>query len=100
MRGEYALTSLRRTEADATEIARLWRGHWTIENRVHYGRDVTLREDAGQVHTGHAAQALAALRNGILNTLRARGYTNIAAALREYAASVARTFHLLMAPGL
>jgi len=97
---EYALTSLRQTQADATELERIWRGHWTIENRVHYVRDVTLRKDAGQVHTGHAALALAALRNGILNTLRGRDTTNIAAALREYAASVAKTVHLLMAPGL
>jgi len=97
---EYALTSLSAADADATELERLWRGHWTIENRVHYVRDVTLGEDAGQIHTGNAPQALAALRNGILNLLRARGYTNIAAALREYAASVAKTFHLLTTPRL
>ena len=97
---EYALTSLRPAEAATAEIARLWQGHWTIENRVHYVRDVTLAEDAGQSHTGNAPQALAALRNGILNTLRAAGRTEIAAALREYAASVPKTIQLLTRPGL
>ena len=59
------------------------RGHWAIENRSHYVRDVTLGEDASQICKGHAPQVLASLRNGILTYLRAQGVTNIAAALRK-----------------
>lgn len=67
---------------------RLGNGHWTIENRVHYVRDVTLGEDAHQMHTGHAPQALAAIRNVLLNLLRAAGWRNMAAALRHYSYSL------------
>lgn len=64
-----------------------WRGHWGIENRVHYVRDETMREDRGQAHTGATTHALAALRNAVLTRLRLQGWTNIADALRHYAAA-------------
>ena len=91
----YGLLSLHPEEASAAEAAALWRGHWTIENRVHYPRDVTLGEDACQVRAGNAPQALAALRNALLSLLRAQGWTNIAAALRHYGAYVTRALRLL-----
>lgn len=59
------------------------RGHWGIENRLHYVRDVTFGEDASRVRTGAAPQVLAALRNAVLALLRATGAPNIAAALRD-----------------
>lgn len=82
----YAITSLRPEAADAARLLRLWRGHWSIENRLHYVRDVTFGEDACQVRTGAGPQVLAALRNTVIGTLRRAGYTNIAAALRSFAA--------------
>jgi len=91
----YGITSLRPQEAGAAQLELLWRRHWTIENRDHYVRDVTLGEDACQVHTGHAAHALAALRNAILSLFRWKGWANIAAALRYYAASVLRSLELI-----
>jgi len=45
----YALTSLAASEVTPDELAALWRGHWTIENRRHYVRDVTLGEDGCQM---------------------------------------------------
>lgn len=94
----YALTSLTTQESTAAEIAHLWRGRWTIENRVHYVRDVTMGEDAHQMHTGQAPQALAALRNAWLNILRGAGWTNIAAALRQYSWSLPEALALLGLP--
>ena len=94
----YGITSLDWQEAGAAEVEALWRGHWGIENKVHYVRDVTLGEDAGQVHVGQAPHALAALRNGILNLLRSQGVASIADALRHYGASVHRTFELIGIP--
>lgn len=91
----YALTSLRPHEATPAQLEALWRGHWTIENRVHYVRDVTMGEDAGQQRTGHTPQALAALRNGVLNALRGRGWASIADALRHYGAYAPRALALL-----
>lgn len=55
---------------------------------MHYVRDVTLGEDAHQMHTGHAPEALATIRNSLLNLLRADGWTNMAAAFRHYNGSV------------
>ena len=94
----YALTSLPACETSAAMLAELWRGHWAIENRVHYVRDVTFGEDAHQMHTGNAPQALAALRNAIMNRLRAAGWTNVAAALRHYANAVPEALQFVGLP--
>jgi len=92
---KYGITSLSRNSAGPEQLEILWRGHWTIENRDHYVRDETMGEDRCQVHTGQAAQALAALRNGIITALRYQGWHNIAAALRHYANSVQRALSLI-----
>jgi len=91
----YAITSLPPELAGPVQLETLCRGHWTIENRVHYVRDVTMGEDANQAHRGHAPQALAALRNAILSLLRRHGWANIAAAFRYYGASVERALVLI-----
>jgi len=98
----YGITSLRPAQAGAEQLELLWRRHWTIENRDHYVRDVTLGEDACQIHTGHAAHAVATFRNAILSLFRWKRWDNIAAALRYYAASVTRALGLIGAwsPGL
>ena len=80
----YAITSLSPAQAGPQELLRLWQGHWRIENRLHYVRDVTMREDASQVRSGSAPEVMAALRNTVLGLLRQIGTTNIAAALRHY----------------
>lgn len=81
----YALTSLPPNQADAARLEQLWRGHWQIENSLHYVRDVTLGEDACQVRSDRAPANLAACRNAALNLLRHHGVTNVAAALRRHA---------------
>lgn len=91
----YGLTSLGPEEATPAVIAQLWQGHWTIENRVHYVRDVTMGEDGRQVHTGHAPQALAALRNAVLALVRKAGWKNIADALRYYHEHVTEALELI-----
>ncbi len=91
----YGITSLGRDLALPAQIEAFWRGHWTIETKVHYVRDETLREDRSQTHTGSAPQALAALRNGIISLLRHRGRHNIAQALRHYGASVQQALQLI-----
>jgi predicted transposase YbfD/YdcC len=91
----YGLTSLPRTLAGPTQLAQIWRAHWTIENRLHYVRDETLGEDRCQVHTGTAPQALAAIRNAVLSLLRFHGWSNIAAATRCYAADPLRALRLI-----
>jgi hypothetical protein len=67
-------------------MIKLWRGHWHIENRLHWVRDVTFDEDRSQVRTGHIAQVMAAFRNVAISLMRLMGASNIAAACRRYAA--------------
>ena len=93
----YGITSMPWTEVDAAQIEALWRAHWTIENRVHYVRDVTMSEGACQMRTGHAPQVLAALRNIILSLFRWKGWQNIADALRYCAACFRRSLELISA---
>ena len=80
----YFITSLDPSVTPATLLCHV-RGHWGIENRLHYVRDVTLGEDASQVRSGAAPQVMAAPRNTILALLRHAGWTNIAAAIRHIA---------------
>lgn len=94
----FGLTSLPPEQAGLAELEALWRGHWTIENRSHYVRDVTCHEDAGQAWVGQTPQVLAALRNGALALFRLAGWTNMAAAFRAVGASVTRAFTLLGCP--
>jgi hypothetical protein len=84
----YAITSVPVEEADAATLLSWCRGHWGIENRSHYVRDVTLGEDASRVRTGSGPQVLAAFRNAAIGWLRLQGVDNIAAALRRNAAQV------------
>ena len=91
----YGITSLGRQRASLEQVEQFWRGHWTIENRVHYVRDESMGEDRCQVHTGQAPQALAALRNGVLNAIRHCGWKNVAAALRHFEASAVEALALL-----
>jgi predicted transposase YbfD/YdcC len=96
----YGLTSLPRELAGPAELEHFWRGHWTIEHRVHYVRDETFGEDRGQLWTGSGPQALAAIRNAILSLLRFHGWSNIAAAVRNYASQPQRALRLIGVPAL
>jgi predicted transposase YbfD/YdcC len=78
----YAITSLG-SERSTKRLLNLVRGHWAIENKLFWVRDVTLGEDASQIRKGSAPQVMAALRNTILAMLRRSGAKNIAAAIRE-----------------
>lgn len=88
----YGITSAPRDQADAAALLAYNRGHWGIENRSHYVRDVTFGEDASQIEKGYAPQILAGLRNGLIAAMRAEGVTNIAAALRQNALKLSHLF--------
>lgn len=86
----YAISSVSRTQADATQLLTWWRGHWSIENRLHWTRDVQFGEDKCRVRTGHAPHVLAVIRNAALNLSRALGERCLATALRQNAFRVDR----------
>ncbi len=91
----YGITSLSPEQAHAAQLERLWRGHWTIENRVHYVRDVSMGEDAGQTRTGHIPRALALFRCMVLTLLRLAGWQSIPDAFRHYRASLKESLQLI-----
>jgi predicted transposase YbfD/YdcC len=93
----YGITSLAgdALDGDAARLLRRRRGHWAIENRLHYVRDVTFGEDASQIRRGAAPQVVAALRNTVIGLLRQAHATNLAAALRELAWSPGAALYLL-----
>lgn len=88
----YFITSVPRRVAGAEELLRWSRGHWTIENRSHYVRDVVLGEDASRIRKGSAPEVMAALRNLAIGFLRSTGVKNIAEAVRRNAARVGDLF--------
>ena len=93
----YAITSLGRRDADPRLPADWIRSHWTIENRLHWVRDVTEGEDHSRVRTGHGPQVMAALRDTAINIIRLRGGINIAAAHRAFSHSPADVLDALTA---
>lgn len=94
----YAVTSLPLAEARPARLLALWRGHWGIENRLHWVRDVTFDEDRCQIRCGSAPQVMAALRNTVIGLLNVAGITRIAQALRRCAARPYEALRLLLQP--
>jgi predicted transposase YbfD/YdcC len=91
----YAVTSLTHAQASPARLADLIRGHWTIENGLHYVRDVTFAEDVSQVRTGTGPQVMACLRNLAIGALSRAGPVNLAAALRHHARDPRRPLAIL-----
>ncbi len=94
----YGITSLPPAMGTAQRLLALKRGHWTIENRAHRGRDVHFDEDASLVHVGHGPSVCAMLRNAVLSLLRATGTTQIAARLRRHSPLPQEAVDLLFHP--
>jgi predicted transposase YbfD/YdcC len=58
---------------DAERAAQAVRGHWGIENRLHWVLDVTFREDQSRLRKGFGARNMAVVRHFALNLVRAAG---------------------------
>jgi predicted transposase YbfD/YdcC len=100
----YGITSLSEQEADAKRLLGLVRGHWQIENGLHWVRDVTMGEDKCRVRRGNAPQALAALRNAALHLASGPEYAELglsrAGVLRHLSANLSRPLRLIGLPPL
>jgi predicted transposase YbfD/YdcC len=79
----YLTVSLPADQAQPADLGTWARSEWQIENRLHYVRDVTLREDAHQARTGNGPAVFATLRNTSIGYHRTNGATNIAEATRR-----------------
>ena len=91
----YGITSLTEQKAKAGDLLKLSRGHWEIENRLHWVRDVTFDEDRSQVRRGGGPQVMASLRNPSISLLRMSGATNIAKATRHLGRRSEKALRLL-----
>ena len=94
----YEITSLVPEEADAARLLRLFRGHWTVENKVFWVRDKVMGEDASPVATGNIVAVMACLRGAVLNLIRGSGAERIARAIREFNADRRAAFRVLGCP--
>lgn len=63
----YFVSSL---SSDAKRFAEAARGHWAVENSLHWCLDIAFREDDSRVRSGHAQENLAILRRLALNLIK------------------------------
>ena len=96
----HLICSLPMTDAPPELVASWARGHWTIENRLHWVRDVVFDEDRHQLRTRNGPQIMAALRNLAISLIRlAHGATApIAATTRAMARRPERAIDLITRP--
>lgn len=92
----YLICSLNHVEAPPQALAAWIQGHWGIENRLHWVRDVTYDEDRSQTQTGQAPRVMATIRSTAIGLLRLAGYTNIPQAHRHHARNPQRPAKLLL----
>ena len=91
----YLITSASPDNISPRQLLELNRGHWSIENKSHYVRDVTFDEDRSQIRTKTGPRMMATLRNLAISLLRMAGHVNIAGALRHMAAKPHLALHLI-----
>jgi len=91
----YGITSLSAKEASAADLLSWSRGHWGIENSLHYIRDVTFHEDRCRTRSRNLAQLLAAGRNWAIALLRRLGYRGIPEGLEDFAEDRSRAIRVV-----
>jgi len=91
----YGITSLSPERADAKRLAAILRGHWGIENRLHWVRDVILGEDASRIRTGHAPQVRAVFRNVAVSLLGLLDYDSPSEGFRHFAWNPAEAIRIV-----
>jgi predicted transposase YbfD/YdcC len=71
------------------------RGHWRIENQLHWPKDVVLHEDETYGRDPNALLNASLFRSITINLLRLNGFKSFTSALRELANQVEKIFRLL-----
>ncbi len=92
----YAICSLDMIAAPPATVATWIRGHWAVENALHWVRDVVFDEDRHQLRTGNGPQVMATLSNTTISLIRLAGHTKIATALRHHGRSTSRPIEILL----
>jgi predicted transposase YbfD/YdcC len=76
-------------------VAQGIRGHWLIENRLHYVKDVHFKEDTCGFHVGQAVENQTILQNIAINIYRSLGLTSMKKATIRFANKVKELHELL-----
>ena len=95
----YLITDLTQIQASPRHLLDLVRGHWSIENGLHYVRDTSKGSDRSRLRTGSAPQLMAALRNLAITLIHRSGSSQIAASRRHFASHPREAFSLLLQKG-
>jgi predicted transposase YbfD/YdcC len=95
----YGVTSLKKSQAPAKRLLELSREHWTIENKVHYVRDVTYDEDRCRIRVNNGPRMMASIRNLAISILRLMGFKYITDGIR-YLSNTPDRKHTLALLGL
>ena len=80
-----AVTALVPAQASPAFLLERNRDHWAIENGLHYRRDTTLGEDASRLRAGASWRLFSSAGSLVISVLNRAGYTNHAAARRDFA---------------
>ncbi len=91
----YGVTSLTAEEASPARLLQIVRGHWGIENGLHYRRDDTLHEDRCTLKE-QGAHAMAVINNLVLGLLRRCGVDNVPDARRYHEANLQESVALVL----
>lgn len=81
--------------ASAAQFAQIIRGHWGIENRLHWVKDVVFQEDTLPLQHHNAARNWSLLRNTVINIARQHGYDALTKAERFLAHDIDKIISLL-----
>ncbi|NLH70822.1 MAG: ISAs1 family transposase [Brooklawnia sp.] len=92
----FLLCSKSMLQAQPEQVADWIQGHWHVENRLHWVRDVSHGEDRQQLRTGNGPAVMASMRNLAITLLRLAGWDNIAEACRYHSRHLERTVNLLL----
>lgn len=79
----------------AAQLNKGIRGHWLIENTLHWTKDVTFKEDASKINKGQAPQNISLIKNWIMAIFRKNGFKSMAQAIRIVANDLKLMVNLL-----
>lgn len=71
------------------------RRHWGIENRLHYVKDVTFKEDDSKIKSGNAPENFSLIRNIVINIFRNNGWTGMKQAIRLHSNDISELKKLI-----
>ncbi len=80
---------------DASDFSQGIRGHWGVENRLHWVKDVIFGEDKAQMIDGYAAANFSIVRSFVINLFRRNGFGSLTSAIRHCAHNILLLFSFL-----